>query len=209
MKAPHWLLSTLTRLVPSWLATLRVVRVGRDRVESLQRSGQPILYAVWHRDAVLLLRDHQADRVTVLVSPSEDGSLLSDLLRRFEYEVVRGSTSRGAVAGWLGLRRAIKDGRTPVFAVDGPRGPAESVAPGVLVLARATGATIVPLAASSWRAGRLGTWDRTRIPWPGSRAVVVYGRPLSVQDEADLDAEAARLAQRLSSATRTAERLSG
>ena len=209
MKAPHWILLALSSLVPPWLATLRVLRVGRKRVEALRQSGSPILYAVWHRDCVLLLRGHQHDQVTVLVSQSEDGALLSSLLRRYQYEVVRGSSSRGGISGWLGLRRALKRGRIPTFAVDGPRGPAESVAPGVVALARTTGAMIVPIAASSWRARRLGTWDRTRIPWPGSRAVIVYGRPVSVQSTADLQVEAGRLAKRLSGVTRIAERLSG
>ncbi|MCO4768738.1 MAG: lysophospholipid acyltransferase family protein [Deltaproteobacteria bacterium] len=197
----------LLLLIAPWLASLRMKVVGRRRVEELRAHGAPYLYALWHSDQLLVLPTHRRDDCTVLVSQSEDGALLTGALEGLGYEVVRGSSSRGGVAGWLGLRRAMKRGRTPTFAVDGPRGPARSVAAGVLALARASGAPIVPITASARRETRTRGWDRTRVPWPGSRAVVVYGRPIRVAREEELSDAAARLEASLRHASDRAERL--
>jgi lysophospholipid acyltransferase (LPLAT)-like uncharacterized protein len=197
----------LQRIVGWWLGTLRVARVGRRRVDALRAAGQPVVYALWHADHLLLLQGHAHDDCVVLVSMSADGALLAGLLDQLGYGVVRGSSSRGAVAGWRGLRRALRAGAAPTLAVDGPRGPAESVAGGAIALAAASGAALVPVAASARREVRLKTWDRTRIPWPGSRAVVVYGRPILLAPDADRERARGHLATRLRSLGRTARRL--
>ena len=199
-----WLLGWIVR---PWLASLRLRRVGRWRVERLRAERAQVLFALLHADQLLVLRGHASDRPTVLVSHSRDGALLAGALRSFGYSVVRGSTSRGAVAGWLGLRRHLRVGRTPTFAVDGPRGPAGSVAPGVVALARTAGAVIVPVAACAQREARASSWDRTRLPFPGSRVVVVYGRPMQVDSDSSLEAGCEALRVRLTLTAARAERL--
>ena len=65
----------------------------------------------------------------------------------------------------------MEQGSPPGFAVDGPRGPARKVQPGVVWLAKLTGNPVVPFhmeASSYWS---LKSWDRTQIP----RAVLDRG----------------------------------
>lgn len=192
-----------------WLRSLRVSVVGRRRVAALARDDTRFVYALRHSDMVLLMQSHRADSCVVLVSQSEDGSRLDRLLRGLGYGTVRGSSSRGGVGGLLKLRSELRDGSVPTIAVDGPRGPAGTVAPGALVLARSTGAWVVPVAAAARQEGRLRSWDRTRIPWPGTRAFVVYGRPMQVNIGDDLELASGALGRRLAAATITAERLAG
>jgi lysophospholipid acyltransferase (LPLAT)-like uncharacterized protein len=67
-----------------------------------------------------------------------------------------------------------------VVVPDGPRGPSETVKPGVVALARMTGAPVVPVAlgaSSEWRAR---SWDGFRVPKPFARCVVRFGDPLRV-----------------------------
>ena len=199
-----WLLGWVAR---PWLASLRVRRVGRRRVESLRTARVQVLFALLHADQLLVLRGHAPDRPSVLVSRSRDGALLAGALKSFGYGVVRGSTSRGAVGGWLGLRRHLRAGRSPTFAVDGPRGPAGSVAPGIVALARTAGAVIVPVAACARQEVRTSSWDRMRLPLPGSAAVVVYGRPLQIAAHSGLEAGCEALRARLTLTVARAERL--
>jgi len=59
----------------------------------------------------------------ILISKSFDGELITRILRMFGFDAVRGSSSRGAREGLLGLAHIIESGRTAIFTADGPRGP--------------------------------------------------------------------------------------
>jgi lysophospholipid acyltransferase (LPLAT)-like uncharacterized protein len=116
----------------------------------------------------------------VLVSRSRDGEMIARLVRRFGFVVVRGSSSRGGAEGLRGLARALREGHSVIVVPDGPRGPSETVKPGVVVLARLTGAPVVPMAlgaSSEWRAR---SWDGFRVPKPFARCVVRFGGPVRV-----------------------------
>ena len=52
--------------------------------------------------------------------------------------------------------------------------------PGVIALARKTGAWIVPVCVAYSSAWRLRTWDALLVPKPSSRVVVRYGTPFQV-----------------------------
>jgi lysophospholipid acyltransferase (LPLAT)-like uncharacterized protein len=94
---------------------------------------------------------------------------------------VRGSSSRGAVAGAAELMRVVHDGYHIVLTVDGPRGPFKQVKDGAIEIARRHGVPLIPAAA---RASRelcfKRAWDHFRIPVPGSHLVVEYGAPIWV-----------------------------
>ncbi len=74
---------------------------------------------------------------------------------------------------------------------DGPRGPREVLKPGVIVLARLSGAPIVPIAVGASREWRLRSWDEFRIPRPFARCVVRFGEPIRVARAAGRAAEEA------------------
>ncbi len=190
-------------VVRGLFATMRIRRLGRGRVDRLRAAGKPFVYAVLHGQQLLLLGAHTAEPCTVLVSRSRDGGRLAGLLEAFGLGLSRGSSSRGAVGGARDLRRALERGSPPVLAVDGPRGPAGSVAPGAARLAAAVGGVIVPVATASKGALRLSSWDRAAVPVPCSRQVVLYGRPICPGG----DHANARIGEQLHRLTRRAEAL--
>jgi hypothetical protein len=59
--------------------------------------------------------------------------------------------------------------------VDGPRGPAGIVKPGVVMLAYTADAAIVPLHVSANRAWIMNSWDRFLIPKPFARVRIEFG----------------------------------
>jgi lysophospholipid acyltransferase (LPLAT)-like uncharacterized protein len=87
--------------------------------------------------------------------------------------------------------RAVKDGWDFGITPDGPRGPVCVLKPGVLALARKTGAWIVPVSIAYSRAWRLGTWDGMLVPMPFSKVTVRYAEPVQVSGtgEAQLGAD--------------------
>lgn len=181
MKAP-WLGRKLAPAVGSWAlrllaATLRLRREEKA-VEPLWALGAPVIYVVWHARLLLLPYLYRGRGLLALVSRSEDGAMVSDLVRRFGFVTVRGSSSRGGAGGLRSLARAIREGHSVVVVPDGPRGPREVLKAGVVVLARLTGARVVPLALGASSEWRVRSWDEFRIPKPFSRCVVRFGEPV-------------------------------
>ena len=181
--------------------TVRVKLIDRSaRMEELMEGDEPVIYALWH-NAVLgfmqgtMGRSFKRERV-VLTSASKDGAALEALVKVFGYSAVRGSSSRRARAAMMGLLRALKDGKDVGITPDGPRGPRYVVQPGVIKLAQATGAPILPLSMQCKWCWRMKTWDHFRIPLPFGRIEITLHELLEVPREMD-DDEFSRLRLRL------------
>jgi len=192
-------------------STMRVREIGREHLEAARRSaaGGRVAFAFWHGHQFPLVHTWRRRGVAILTSLSRDGTLQSLVLGGLGYYIIRGSASRGAVRGLVGIIRTVKEGRDCAFAVDGPRGPYHEVKPGVLFTAQKTGSAIVPITCSVRRA-RIFTraWDRYILPWPLTRVVVAYGESLPVPPGTapeEIEALGTELARRLDELTASAE----
>ncbi len=156
----------------------------------------PIVAGLWHRDMIVAAGAYRDLAASVPASQSKDGDLVSGALRRLGFgPVPRGSSSRGGVSVLRGLIRANRAGHHVALLLDGPRGPAGQVKPGVIALAATTGAPVIPVAMSASRCFRFGSWDRTVLPMPFSHVVCAYGKPLYVPKGTDEGAREALRAQ--------------
>ena len=117
----------------------------------------------------------------VLISEHGDGEIAARAAESMGYRTIRGSSRRGAERALLSLAREVEGGSHVAVTPDGPRGPAESFAPGALIAAQRSGAPIVLLRAVVDRAWRLNSWDRFIIPKPFARVTIYVGEPMSVQ----------------------------
>jgi lysophospholipid acyltransferase (LPLAT)-like uncharacterized protein len=125
--------------------TMRVTVRGDAAVEKLYREGKHIILAFWHGRQLMIPLVYHGSEVHVLISQHRDGELISQIMARFGYRSVRGSSTRG---GTLALRQLIKLGRSGVdlaITPDGPKGPRQVAQAGVIHLARATGLPILPV----------------------------------------------------------------
>lgn len=121
--------------------------------------------AFWHGDMLPVWKQFSRQDCVALVSQSRDGGLLTSLLERWGFQVIRGSSSKGSKAAWADLLAAAARGRV-LITPDGPRGPARQLKAGAVVAAyRAQ----VPLWLCRVKAGPAihGThWDHFLIPLP-------------------------------------------
>jgi hypothetical protein len=190
-------------------ATLRVERLHLERYEDLKARGVPILFALWHGRMYLSIQAHRNQGIVTMASQSKDGEVIARWLQKNGYVVVRGSTTRGGGQALREMVRQVRSGRHAALTVDGPKGPARIVQPGVVQLARLTGAWILPITSSASRPHFFKSWDRYLLPYPFSKAVVAYGDPFPIPDDAPEDAALARIASALDSATAEADRAAG
>jgi lysophospholipid acyltransferase (LPLAT)-like uncharacterized protein len=125
--------------------TMRVTVRGKETVENLYREGQHIILAFWHGRQLMIPLAYHGREVHILISQHRDGELISQIMSRFGYHSVRGSSTRGGTAA---LRQLIKVGRSGVdlaITPDGPKGPRYVAQPGVIQIAKMTGLPVLPL----------------------------------------------------------------
>jgi hypothetical protein len=194
--------------------TLSVRAEGVDALRPLWRAGRPLIYGVWHGRILIVpwlnarfRRTEGARNVRVLASRSRDGELVAAFVRRFGLDVVRGSSSRGGAAALRELARALHAGEDVAVVPDGPRGPSCQAQAGIVSLAAATGAPIVPLGVSARPARRLQSWDRFLVPAPFARCAVVFGAPVRVGRDDDRETVRIAVERALQQATECADRL--
>lgn len=173
------------------LTRLNVLHAERE-AESLRRYGR-IIYALWHGRMWLLAARYPVRGVGILVSLSEDGELISRVLRRLDLVPIRGSSSRGGEEALRELTQWVRGGHSVALTPDGPRGPRHVTRMGAVALAARTGVPIHPLGAAASRAWTLRSWDRFQVPVPGARGVIVVGPPLMIPDVGDLEPWRVRL----------------
>ena len=156
---------------------------GYQHFEKLQQKELPIIYAFWHECILAATYFWRNRGIVVLTSENKDGEYIAHVIRRFGYGSSRGSTSRGAVKGTIGLIRTLKQGEPVAFTVDGPRGPRHIVQQGVTWLAGYSQHPILPFHIRSSRTKTLNSWDRFQIPMPFSRLRIDIAEPIFVDKD--------------------------
>ena len=168
-------------LLSLWCRTLRITFVNKEVPDRLKAEGRNIIFAFWHGRQFLLFHTHRELGVVIPASESRDGEIQAGVLTRFGFEVVRGSSKRKGAQALLGLVDGLRRGKHIALAVDGPRGPLYEVKHGVTYLAGKLDKPIVPVITSAkryWILDRI--WDKYLLPVPFTRAVVMYGEPITV-----------------------------
>jgi lysophospholipid acyltransferase (LPLAT)-like uncharacterized protein len=175
-------------LLRALAATWRVTFVNPQVVSDLRLRQQPFIYLLWHGTLLPLIWVHRNRNVVAMVSEHSDGEIIARIMHSIGYRTVRGSSRRGAARALLGACRVIEEGACLAVTPDGPRGPAESVAPGAAIISQRTGAPMVPVSLTASSAWRLKSWDRFMIPKPFARLTVAYGDPIHVDSATARDA---------------------
>jgi lysophospholipid acyltransferase (LPLAT)-like uncharacterized protein len=159
-------------------ATVKFEVVGWEH----HTEDEPLVYCFWHNRIPIATYFWRNRGIVVMSSRSFDSEYIARFIQRFGYGAARGSSTRGARAALIQMIRAVRSGKSAAFTVDGPHGPLYEAKPGAVLLAARSGAAILPFSVSLERCWRLPSWDRIEIPKPFTRAVVVIGERLYVQN---------------------------
>jgi len=145
------------------------------------------IFCFWHQCVLPCTVYFRYSRAVILISQSFDGELITRTLKMFGFDAVRGSSSRGAREGLLGLAHVIDTGRTAIFTADGPRGPIYQTKMGPIKLGQMTGVPVGAFHLEPEHAWVMRSWDRFLVPKPFTRICVSWARPTYVP--ADLTTE--------------------
>ncbi len=198
----HWALSLLARLYIRFLGL-----TSRINIRGRKDHPGPAVYALWHRQEVLMIWLHRNRGLVGLVSQSKDGEYMARILLGMGFNVIRGSSTTGGTQALRALTKAAMAGYSIAVTPDGPKGPVFKVHPGVIFIAQKAGVPIIPAACALSNKKVLRSWDRYQFPLPFGRIEAVYGEPFTVAESDDAGAAAAELERRLNALTQEAEAL--
>jgi len=179
----------LSRLLYSLMFLLRLTLRFRydDHPESkeLKKEGKAYLLAIWHQVLIPGILVQKGRPFVVMVSRSKDADAVAYLAKKFNYIVLRGSSSKkgkdkGGKAALSEMIKVVKSGYPGSITVDGPTGPAKKAKKGIIVLSQESDAPIIPYHAAIESYWQFNSWDKFKLPKPFSRVIISYGAPLKV-----------------------------
>ena len=184
MKVSEKQLRWLQRFYKVFLWTLRYKPVNQEIPDSLLRNNIPFLAAFWHDEVIPIPRSRICYSVPVhavaLTSPSRDGNLVEAMCAAYGIETIRGSSSKGGCEAIREIKKRMKQNMNNMvsIAVDGPRGPARVVKPGIIYLASILQMPIVTMRFLASPVSILyKAWDCQKIPLPFAAVRILYGEP--------------------------------
>lgn len=208
VKNKSWQYTLLSYLIAGYVYFVgfltRFIYVKNKEAEILDDNKQ-VIYAFWHnQQSFFLFPYRKRGKISVLVSMSSDGEYIARSLPKFNMKATRGSSSKGGFSALRGLIEDAKKGYNLALTPDGPRGPIYNATPGIIYLANKTNLPIIPGAVDCSHKFHVNSWDKFQVPLPFGRSAIVYGEPIYVTPEQDINELCVILTERLNKATKKA-----
>ena len=143
-----------------------------------KRNGGVVLLCTWHQQffsAILPFKNYKTFNPSIMISQSKDGEIVAKMALRNGWNPVRGSSSKGGMEALKKMITILKENKLAAHIVDGPKGPSGIVKAGVIRLAHATNAVIVPFSVSAEKAWYFNSWDKFLLPKPFSKVFLRFG----------------------------------
>lgn len=174
-------------------------------------ASQHYVLAIWHQNLFAGILAQTGRQHVVIISRSRDGDFVSNLCTRLGHRVARGSSrsgdrDKGGRIAKGEMVELLDSGLSGAITVDGPRGPAFEVKPGIVEMARLAQVPIIPYLPLPRRYWQFKSWDAFRVPKPFTRVDVHFGAPIHVGPDTPFDAYGAiqgAVAARLNDLERT------
>ncbi|MCL2484943.1 MAG: lipopolysaccharide heptosyltransferase II [Endomicrobia bacterium] len=176
----------IVKIIP-FLLRLLSASMRKKILNETHYYPEPAVYAFWHGSELSIMLFNQNSGIVIMVSLSKDGELLSQVLKSFGYNTVRGSSSKRGDTALLEIIKLARDGKSFAFASDGPRGPYHKLKAGLILAAMKSGLPVIPVSVSPKYRITLNNWDKTVIPLPFTKAAQIYGNPIYVKETDDIE----------------------
>lgn len=159
---------------------------GKKELERAQATPFPILICCWHSRFLLVAYYFKTILLPIwaVSSTHRDSQMMAKILLRWNFKLIRGSSTRG----WVGVLKqmiTIFKNNNNIIAItnDGPKGPPLIAKSGSIKAAMKSGAHIIAVTGEAERYWSLPSWDKTIIPKPFSTIHIQYAKPLEYSDK--------------------------
>jgi len=173
----HFLYYGITALCKS----LTIEKENYAVIENLNSKNQNYVLAFWHSTMILPWYLHGAPDFAALTSKSKDGDLLAKILKKWKFQVVRGSSSTGGDVALGIMLDYARNKYSIAITPDGPKGPKRKFKAGAVITAKKSNIPVVLAGVGFKRKKVLGNWDKFEIPYFFTEAKIIYSRPFYVE----------------------------
>jgi lysophospholipid acyltransferase (LPLAT)-like uncharacterized protein len=162
------------KLLPVMLNLL--LKTLRFEFINLPLSFDNKIFIFWHCKMIAGWYIFKDKSPVALVSLSKDGEVLNGILKKWNFNVVRGSSSHGGKEALSELINISKAGNPVILTPDGPRGPANEIKNGALIVSKENGFPIIPVNINYSKKKILRkSWDKFEVPLPFAKCTVKFG----------------------------------
>jgi lysophospholipid acyltransferase (LPLAT)-like uncharacterized protein len=161
----------------SWTFRLKVEN-EKEWIDYIENGGS-VLLCTWHQQffsAISHFQNYKVFNPSIMISQSSDGEIVAGVAERTGWNTVRGSSSRDGRGALKKMIANLKESKLAAHIVDGPRGPSGKIKEGVIRLAHATDAVIVPFSVSAEKAWYFNSWDKFLLPKPFTKVLLRFGK---------------------------------
>lgn len=169
------------------MKTLRIRVVNGEALAKAVNEKRNFVSAFWHGSMMIGWYIHRMKNVSALVSQSKDGDVLAAVLEKWNYHVVRGSSSVGGHEALAIMVELIQKNYSLAITPDGPRGPIHKMKAGAVVAAKKSSVPLFLAGIGIKNKIVLKSWDHFEVPKPFAKVVVVYSGPVLVDGNLSRD----------------------
>jgi hypothetical protein len=151
-------------------------------------NGGIVLLCTWHQQffpAIRHFQSYKSFKPSLMISQSKDGKIVAGVAKRSGWHPVRGSSTKGGTSALKDMIANLRKSKLSGHIVDGPRGPSGVVKPGIIRLAHATDAVIVPFYAFAENSWHFDSCDKFLLPKPFSKVILRFGKMIHLQRTKD------------------------
>ncbi len=155
---------------------------------SAQLPAKPSVIAFWHGEMLPVWKIFSRKNATAIVSLSNDGEILTSLLKKWQYKLIRGSSSKNGSKVLSEMANVLQNGIV-MITPDGPRGPRMQCKPGALIAAQKMQAPLYFIRCSiHYKKIFIKSWDKFEFPLPFSKIKINISEPMYLSSELDREA---------------------
>ena len=168
--------------------TLTVKEINKDNIQQLELKKQNYVLAFWHGTMLLPWYLFRNKNLSAIVSKSKDGEILTKVLKKWNYDVQRGSSNNDGKKALNELIKKAEQKYSIAITPDGSKGPARQMKAGAIIIAKKTNIPLVLVGIGfSRKKILLRSWDKFQIPFLFSKACAVYSDPIFIDSNLSYD----------------------
>jgi lysophospholipid acyltransferase (LPLAT)-like uncharacterized protein len=166
--------------------SLRVRTNNFENLKSLLKTNNMVI-AFWHGSMMIPWYYFRKYKMSALVSGSKDGELLYRVLKKWKYNVQRGSSSKGGKDALEKLIELAADKYSVAITPDGPGGPVMKMKPGAVIVSKKSQIPLVLVGIGVEKKWTLKSWDSFQVPKFFSKVNIFFSDPITISPELSYD----------------------
>ena len=151
----------------------RTTIIGNENISNVNS----FILVTWHGKCLGVMEHFRQRGYHVLISQSRDGDIISNISKKFGYNLFRGSSNRGGKEAMEKMYQffSLNPSGKLVITPDGPTGPEHKVKPGAFQLAQNSQRPVVPVIVDVKKSWKFKNWHTFYFSKPFSKMRVVIG----------------------------------